>query len=426
MKCTCYECQQAQEQLATSRQHIEVGDGVFNERHWYKQKSTISAWLEKPDSYLERFGSTTAVPEYANVVIIGSGLSGTSVAHHLANAPNPTSIVMLEAREVCSGATGRNGGHLAPNLYTDYLSYCKLYGQEQAALHVELQIQNYQAIQRVIELLGIDCEFNRQEGLDIFTDNASFEWARKNLAALLADSSDPLVKNHRVLFKSMAEQLAGVRGCVGCIKTPLHASFNPYKFVCGLLRHLIVKRKISLHCNTPVHSVDLIKDGSYWRVKTSNGTIVCRDVVIAANGYTSTLLTEFKSLIIPTRGQVQAWPSKFDNLYAPLSINDGSEYVIQRSNKSSPDFVLGGGRCYGDNNEYGILDDGNVNKDVSGFLHAVGSRTRALNENNPRLEWTGIMGFSADSQPWVGSLKTISKDHAWVIGNGYRFEIKAD
>ena len=426
MKCTCYECQQAHEQLARSKQRIELGDCRFNDQDWHKQKATTSAWLERPDPYLERYGSSTAVPTYANIVIIGSGLSGTSVAHHLANAPKPTSIVMLEAREVCSGATGRNGGHLAPNLYADYLAYCKLYGKEQAALHVELEIQNYQEIQRVIEQLGIDCEFSRQEGLDIFTENANFERARKNLAALLADSSDPIINNHRVLFKDMAERLAGVRGCVGCIKTPLHASFNPYKFVCGLLRHLIVKRKISLHCNTPVHSVDHIKDGSYWRIKTSNGTIVCRDVVIAANGYTSTLLPEFKALIIPTRGQIQAWPAKLNHLYAPLSINDGSEYVVQRSNIEFPDFVLGGGRRYGDNYEYGLLDDGKLNKDVSGFLHAVGTRTRALADSKPRLEWTGIMGFSADSQPWIGSLKSISKDHAWVIGNGYQFEIEAN
>ncbi len=47
------------------------------------------------------------LPTYADVVIIGSGITGTSVAYNILAREKFVRIVMLEARDVCSGATGR-------------------------------------------------------------------------------------------------------------------------------------------------------------------------------------------------------------------------------------------------------------------------------------------------------------------------------
>lgn len=50
----------------------------------------------------------TTLPTYADVVVIGSGITGTSVARTLlTEGPDDLRVVMLEARTVCSGATGR-------------------------------------------------------------------------------------------------------------------------------------------------------------------------------------------------------------------------------------------------------------------------------------------------------------------------------
>jgi len=57
--------------------------------------------------------SPGGMPERADVVVIGSGVTGASVCRAVLRAgPGPElKVVMLEARSVCSGATGRNGGH---------------------------------------------------------------------------------------------------------------------------------------------------------------------------------------------------------------------------------------------------------------------------------------------------------------------------
>ena len=47
-----------------------------------------------------------------DVVIVGGGYSGMWTAHHLLNSSPDLKIAILEAHQVGSGASGRNGGWL--------------------------------------------------------------------------------------------------------------------------------------------------------------------------------------------------------------------------------------------------------------------------------------------------------------------------
>jgi NADH dehydrogenase FAD-containing subunit len=69
---------------------------------------------------LDKYRSTEELPTQCDVLIIGAGYSGVATAYHLldfddGNEEAKPTIVMLEAREACSGATGRNG---ISSLYT--------------------------------------------------------------------------------------------------------------------------------------------------------------------------------------------------------------------------------------------------------------------------------------------------------------------
>lgn len=71
--------------------------------------STESFWRTDLDE-LDSHRSTPDLPAETDVVIIGAGFSGASLAYYLYDDnPDPPSVVILEAREACSGATGRNG-----------------------------------------------------------------------------------------------------------------------------------------------------------------------------------------------------------------------------------------------------------------------------------------------------------------------------
>ena len=60
--------------------------------------------------------------------------TGATTAHNLLASPNrPSSIVVLEAREAASGASGRNAGHCRPDAYRGFNAYRKQHGEEEAA-----------------------------------------------------------------------------------------------------------------------------------------------------------------------------------------------------------------------------------------------------------------------------------------------------
>lgn len=71
-----------------------------------------SFWTKHFSSDLTRRNSTGPVPSEADIVVIGSGITGTHTAAKLVDEllaqPHTSTvrIVVLEAREFCSGATG--------------------------------------------------------------------------------------------------------------------------------------------------------------------------------------------------------------------------------------------------------------------------------------------------------------------------------
>lgn len=59
-------------------------------------------------------------PDRADVVIIGSGITGSSVAKELFEQDPALKLVIVEGRTLCSGATGRNGGHCNPGFFFSF------------------------------------------------------------------------------------------------------------------------------------------------------------------------------------------------------------------------------------------------------------------------------------------------------------------
>jgi myosin-crossreactive antigen len=76
------------------------------------ENPTRSYWQDPPDAIADH-RTTEELPDSTDILIIGSGISGAAIAWGLlqdgAGGASGESIVMLEARQACSGATGRNG-----------------------------------------------------------------------------------------------------------------------------------------------------------------------------------------------------------------------------------------------------------------------------------------------------------------------------
>jgi glycine/D-amino acid oxidase-like deaminating enzyme len=114
--------------------------------------------------------TTPELPEECDVLIIGSGYAGASVAYNLAKSSSRQSIVILEARQTCSGATGRNGGHLRPDLYGHIPTYIERYGVDAGAEWAEYEIAHVGAIKKLVAEEEIDCDFTLTRTTDTWAD----------------------------------------------------------------------------------------------------------------------------------------------------------------------------------------------------------------------------------------------------------------
>ncbi|TIE15445.1 sarcosine oxidase, partial [Legionella pneumophila] len=69
-------------------------------------------WQTEPHPF-EHYRSTDQLPEKADIVIIGAGLTGASTAYHLIDAVKKRNltVVLLDKGNPATEASGRNGGN---------------------------------------------------------------------------------------------------------------------------------------------------------------------------------------------------------------------------------------------------------------------------------------------------------------------------
>jgi len=87
--------------------YIALSDRISSTPGIPVQNPSVPYW-SVPNSPIAQHGADKELPEDVHVVIIGSGITGASIAKTiLENTKSPIRLVMLEARDACSGASGR-------------------------------------------------------------------------------------------------------------------------------------------------------------------------------------------------------------------------------------------------------------------------------------------------------------------------------
>lgn len=146
---------------------------------------TESFWQLPPHQTLSEVQSK-ALPAITDIAIIGSGVTGCSVAKNLldlSTSSSPSqhfSITVFEARKLTSGATGRNGGLLSNFVPGDYETLSTQFGHEQA---VKIAKYANRTLDKMHELASSSEETKRlsevRNLLDVigFEDEESFDAA---------------------------------------------------------------------------------------------------------------------------------------------------------------------------------------------------------------------------------------------------------
>lgn len=134
-------------------------------------------------------------PSDADIVIIGSGISGASLAYTILTECQTLGIakkvVMLEARQICSGATGRNGGHLKCSPYSEYCGWKKRFGGHNARKLLDFQMKHLPTILDLVRRENLaKAEAREVETVDVFIHEEAWKKAKDMVAELKADLPD--------------------------------------------------------------------------------------------------------------------------------------------------------------------------------------------------------------------------------------------
>jgi glycine/D-amino acid oxidase-like deaminating enzyme len=148
-----------------------------------KNNPTQSYWQNVPHHLAETQSPT--LPETVDFAVIGSGITGTSVAKHLlAGSPN-ASVAILEARTLCSGATGRNGGQCVTFGGTDYADLKKAHGPVEAGKILKFGQDTWDQVVELAQTYALDeSEIRLTTRVRAFghSDSEAFEEVKKSVA----------------------------------------------------------------------------------------------------------------------------------------------------------------------------------------------------------------------------------------------------
>lgn len=129
--------------------------------------------------------------ERVDIAIIGSGITGAGLSKAPLERDSKLGVTVFEARTLCSGATGRNGGHLATSAGGDYASLARQFGPETAGKIVRFTLDTITRMREIAKEYAPDTADCRDTTkVRVYLDQASFKAAKESIAQLELDHPD--------------------------------------------------------------------------------------------------------------------------------------------------------------------------------------------------------------------------------------------
>jgi gamma-glutamylputrescine oxidase len=210
-----------------------------------------------------------------DVAVLGGGIAGLSAALHL--AMRGYRVVVLEARQVGYGASGRSGGQTIFGLAASQQKLVDAVGRDDAHRLFDLSVEALDLTQSLIKAHAIDCDYRPNhlhvavkprhvDELRSWTRELNEEYAYDSVRLLERDELQSHVRSDRYLA-GMLDTRSG--------------HLHPLKYTQGLARAAEAAGVI-IHENSEVLRYE---DGAEIRVHTAEGTLRCTHLVLCGNAY---------------------------------------------------------------------------------------------------------------------------------------------
>jgi sarcosine oxidase subunit beta len=331
--------------------------------------------------------------ERGEVVIVGGGILGASIAYHLANK-GVRDVVVVERDHLGSGSTSKNAGGVRLQFSSE--------------INVRLSQRSIPAFERFADEMGIDPEFHQAGYLFLITtdrDVAAFErslalWRRLGVPAQRLDPA----QTHDVFPQIRTDD---VRFATFCAKD---GYLDPTSLLHGYVARAREKG-VRFHEEEPVTSIE--RDaGRVSAVRTTKNTIACRTVVNAAGPWAGQVgkLAGIEIPITPLRRQIFVTdPVEGLDHDFPLTVEMATSFYFHRESGG----VLMGMADPAD----GPGSNDSVNWDfLPTIVERALDRMPILEKANVKTGWAGFYEDTPDKHPIIGHVASVP---GYVVAAGF-------
>ncbi|GAB5468410.1 MAG: FAD-binding oxidoreductase [Rhodospirillales bacterium] len=240
-------------------------------------ESAISLWDRSAEEQV--FSAPLDGDRSVDLAIVGGGYTGLSTALHAAE--RGLDCLVLEAKQIGYGGSGRNAGLLNAGLWLPPQDVRAKLGEAPGARLIEILSDAPRYVLSLIEKHQIRCEATRTgtihaaHALKGFRDleRRAAEWQRLGAPVEL-------------LSREAAAEKIGSQAFFGGLLDRRAGTINPMGYVRGLAR---TAHAAGAGIATGVTVNKLTHEGARWRLETDRGSVSAKTVVLATNAYTDGL-----------------------------------------------------------------------------------------------------------------------------------------
>jgi gamma-glutamylputrescine oxidase len=351
----------------------------------FKMKQAVNTFPTWYEATAERGSPRAALRGQvkAEVCVIGGGLAGITTTLELSRRKKK--VVLLEAKELAWGASGRNGGFVSNGFAEGIENVQRRVGLEAARALYSLSRQGSEYVRREIE--AGDPAIKMGEAWIValrHRDKGGFKTYRDMMAR---DYGEDLQ-----FFST--EQTRGRLNSVRYFESifnPRALHVHPLKYALMLAR-AAEKAGASLHENSQALAVR--KQGSEWRVRCADGEIIAQHVVHCVSSLDRTIHKASGRAVLPVATYVAVTePMTQDGVRTSAAVADtrraGNYYRLIDGGR-----LLWGGRITTRVSEPARLAE-EMKVDMLSTYPQLG---------NPHIDysWAGLMGYALHKMPLIG------------------------
>ncbi len=235
-------------------------------------------WLDRPDRPAPL--PELAAREEADLAIAGGGFTGLWAALQAKEADPQRDVVLLEAKSVAEGASGRNGGFADTSITHGLFNGLRHFPSQIETLE-RLGLENYRELLASLSRHGIEADVEENGVLSVATAPYQVEDLREHLEDLRRFGGDVEWLGR----DAVRAQLDSPSYCGG-VWNHRGAILDPAR-LCWGLRAAVARLGVRLYEGTPVEKV--ARAGAGLELRCASGSVRARKAVFATNAFRSPL-----------------------------------------------------------------------------------------------------------------------------------------